>query len=285
MATSKIVAVSGSLRAASFNTALLRAAERLAPSDVEIEVVVPGDLPLYDGDVEAEGMPPAVADLRRKVAEADALLLATPEYNFSISGVMKNAIDWLSRGGTSSPLYHKATGVLSSAGGSGGSHALKHLRQALSHNRVRVLAEPEVRLRRGSRYFTDGRLTDPATEAELADLVERVLVLASSPPDVPDVHGAVFVIGSEVYSADRIAALIAERGIRALTALTRTDAGRMLSARNVAVVVLDPDLTDEEADLLEKEVGELRPGTPVLRPATPEACADDVVAAVRDLTT
>lgn len=284
MTGSKIIGLSGSLRAGSFNTALLMETARLAPDDVDIEVIVPGDIPLYSADVEAGGMPSAVADLRRKVTEADALLLATPEYNFSVSGVMKNAIDWLSRGGVSSPLHHKATGILSAAGGSGGSHALKHLRQMLSHNRVRTLAEPEVRLRRGSAYFTNGRLTDLGTEIEIVELIDRVLELASVPPNAPDVHGSVFVIGSEVDSADRIAALIAERGVRALTALTRTDAGRVLSSRNIAAVVLDPTLAVEEADLLEKEINELRPDTPVLRPATAEACPDDVVAAMQELT-
>ena len=90
-----------------------------------------------------------------------------------------------------------------------------------------------------------------------------------------------FVLGSEVYSADRIAALITEQGVRTLTALTRADAGRLLTSRNIAAVVLDPDLPRDEADLLEKVVSELRPGTPVVRPITAESCPGEVVEVMR----
>ena len=94
----RIVGISGSLRRASFNSALLRAALDVAPSDVTIEIESIRDIPLYDGDVEAEeGLPPAVTSLKDRLAEADGLLIATPEYNASIPGVAKNAIDWLSR--------------------------------------------------------------------------------------------------------------------------------------------------------------------------------------------
>lgn len=285
MTRSTIIGLSGSLRGGSFNTALLRETALLAPQDVEIEVVVPSDLPLYNADLEASGMPLAAAELRDRVAAADALLLATPEYNFSMSGAMKNAIDWLSRGGGSSPLHHKATGILSAAGGSGGSHALRHLRQALSHNRVRVLAEPEVRVRRARQYFVDGRLADPTIAAELDALVRRVLELAATPPHAPDVHGSVFVVGSETFSAERIAASITERGVRTLTALTRSDAGHVLRSRNIAAVVLDPDLAGDDADVLEKEIGELRPEIPIVRPVSAATCPDEVVAAIEALAT
>lgn len=94
----KIVGVSGSLRRASFNTALLRAAAGLMPAGSELAVETIHGIPLYDGDLEAaEGIPPAVAALKDKIAAADALLLVTPEYNNAMPGVFKNAIDWLSR--------------------------------------------------------------------------------------------------------------------------------------------------------------------------------------------
>ena len=94
----KIVGVSGSLRRASFNTALLRAAAGLMPAGSELAVETIHGIPLYDGDLEAaEGIPPAVAALKDKIAAADALLLGTPEYNNAMPGVFKNAIDWLSR--------------------------------------------------------------------------------------------------------------------------------------------------------------------------------------------
>lgn len=93
----KIIALSGALRRASYNTALLRAAAGLAPEGVSIELRTLHGIPLYDGDVEAEGMPPAVTALREAIRAADALLIGTPEYNNSIPGVLKNGLDWLSR--------------------------------------------------------------------------------------------------------------------------------------------------------------------------------------------
>ncbi|GJL71212.1 MAG: FMN reductase [Nitrosomonas sp.] len=100
----KIVGITGSLRSGSFNTALLHAAAALAPTGVAIEIATIKGIPLYNGDVEAvEGIPQAVVALQAQIAAADGLLLATPEYNSSIPGVLKNAIDWLSRPPTEIP--------------------------------------------------------------------------------------------------------------------------------------------------------------------------------------
>jgi NAD(P)H-dependent FMN reductase len=94
----KIIGLSGSLRRASYNAGLLRAAKLAAPEGVEIEIGSIAEIPLYNGDVEAaEGLPPAVVALKAAIAAADGLLLVTPEYNNGVPGVFKNAIDWLSR--------------------------------------------------------------------------------------------------------------------------------------------------------------------------------------------
>jgi chromate reductase len=94
----RIVGIAGSLRKGSFNASLLRAAAQVAPSGVEVDIASIADIPLYDGDVEREqGLPAAVSALKERIVGAQALLLVTPEYNNSIPGVFKNAIDWLSR--------------------------------------------------------------------------------------------------------------------------------------------------------------------------------------------
>jgi len=93
----KLVGFAGSLRRASYNRALLRAAAELMPSGATLEIVPIDDIPLYNGDVEASGIPPAVTALKEAIATADGLVIATPEYNNSIPGVAKNVIDWASR--------------------------------------------------------------------------------------------------------------------------------------------------------------------------------------------
>src|SRR5262245_55258473 len=93
----RVVGISGSLRRGSFNTALLNAAKELAPEGTEIDIATIGDIPLYNGDVELEGLPGSVIALKERIVAAAGLLLVTPEYNNSLPGVFKNAIDWLTR--------------------------------------------------------------------------------------------------------------------------------------------------------------------------------------------
>ena len=93
----RVLAISGSLRKASFNTGLLRAAREIAPDGMEITIFDIKDLPFYNGDIEAEGAPSSVVALKSAVRNADAVIFATPEYNWGTSGVLKNAIDWASR--------------------------------------------------------------------------------------------------------------------------------------------------------------------------------------------
>lgn len=171
-----LVALSGSLRRLSANTALLNAAIDATPAGVRIVRHPLADLPFYDGDLEAAGMPAPVRSLRDAVAEADGLLLASPEYNRSTSAVLKNAIDWLSRG-PDSPLDGLPTALFSAAGGSGGAGAQAHLRDILAHNRVR-LVDGGVRVAGARHHVVDGELVSDdhraSVSAHVADLVELI---------------------------------------------------------------------------------------------------------------
>ncbi|MBA4217605.1 MAG: NADPH-dependent FMN reductase [Roseateles sp.] len=115
----KIIALSGALRRASYNTALLHAAAELAPAGADVAVRTLHGIPLYDGDLEDEGIPEAVTTLREAIRSADGLLIATPEYNNGIPGVLKNGLDWLSRpSGEGGKLFGgKPTGLVGATPG------------------------------------------------------------------------------------------------------------------------------------------------------------------------
>src|ERR671916_2043887 len=115
----KVLGISGSLRKGSWNTSVLRAAQGLAPAGMTIEIGAIGDIPLYNEDVRAAGLPPPVERLRSQIAAADAVLLVSPEYNFSIPGVLKNAIDWASRP-PNQPFNDKPVAIMGASGGPGG---------------------------------------------------------------------------------------------------------------------------------------------------------------------
>lgn len=172
----KIIAISGSLRRESFNTALLRVAAAQAPADVDVTVWPLDDVPLFNADDEAaNGFPPAVENLRREVGAADGLIIASPEYNYSVTGALKNAIDWLSRG-ADSPLNFKLTAILGGGGRSGTRRAQAHLRDMLQHNSVAVLTEPEVYVAGVRHAFdADGNLTDPSVAADIRKLVAALV--------------------------------------------------------------------------------------------------------------
>ena len=186
----RILGIAGSLREGSYNRALLRAARELAPAGVELAEHDLAPIPFYDADVEAGGDPEPVAAMRAAVAEADALLLATPEYNRGTSGVLKNAIDWLSRPALASVLRWKPVAVIGASTGRGGTrNAQRQVRDALHFPGAVVLETPEVAVPLAwERFDADGRLTDEATRSALAELVEALagsLPRDGAPEDVP----------------------------------------------------------------------------------------------------
>jgi len=176
-----VLAVSGSLRRDSYNTALLRAAAAIAPGSMKIDIYPIGDLPIFDADLEAAGNPEPVTRFRAAVAEADAMLLATPEYNWSTSAALKNAIDWASRGSSESPLEFKPMAILGAGGRFGTLRAQLHLREILSHNQVRLVGSPQVQVSMPSDKFdSEGRLAHERTIDQLTRLLAALEELARS---------------------------------------------------------------------------------------------------------
>jgi chromate reductase, NAD(P)H dehydrogenase (quinone) len=170
--TLKVLGISGSLRKSSYNTAALRVAQTLAPDGVRIEIFDLAPLPLYNEDVKAAGFPPVVQELRDKIKAADALLFATPEYNYSMSGVLKNAIDWASRP-PDQPFNEKPVAIMgASPSALGTGRAQYHLRQSCVFLNMHVLNKPEVMIAAAQTRFNDkGELTDEATRGLIRDLV------------------------------------------------------------------------------------------------------------------
>ena len=168
----KVLGLSGSLRRGSFNTAALRAAQDLVPAGVTIETAEIGDLPLYNEDVRAVGNPPPVERLRSQMAAADALLIVTPEYNYSVPGVLKNAIDWASRP-PNQPFDGKPVAIMGASPGLlGTARAQYHLRQMLVFLNAMPINKPEVFITQANTKFDEaGRLTDEPTR----DMIRKLL--------------------------------------------------------------------------------------------------------------
>lgn len=171
-----ILAISGSLRARSLNTALANAARELVAPDIEVEVATLHGIPLYDGDLEdAEGIPAAVEALKEQIRAADGLILVTPEYNSSMPGVFKNALDWLSRPGSGiKELFGDKPCVVmgASPGGFGTIMAQAAWLPVLRAFGLRYWGGGRLLVSRAGGLFDDsGKLTDEATRRLLADFV------------------------------------------------------------------------------------------------------------------
>ena len=177
MANPNLLTISGSLRKGSYNRMLLATAVKaFGPADVtEADL----NLPLYDGDLEeSEGIPAVVQKLADQIAEADAVIISTPEYNKAMSGVLKNALDWVSRtkGG---PWKDKPVAIMSAAAGrAGGERTQFSLRLALMAFRPKLLQGPEVLIAAsGSAFDDDGNLTNERYVSTLTELMDELKAL------------------------------------------------------------------------------------------------------------
>ncbi len=168
-----ILAISGSLRKDSFNTALLRALQSLAPADMHIEIADIGDLPLFNQDSEG-ALPSEAQALKHKVTAADGIIFATPEYNRSIPGVLKNAIDWVSRPYGQNSFSKKTVLIAGVSGGKiGTAVAQSHLRQIMLYLDADVIGQPEIYLGPAQELFDgEGNITDDAIKKLLVEALE-----------------------------------------------------------------------------------------------------------------
>lgn len=175
----RLVAISGSIRSASHCTAVLRSLTPLLPPTVTMELLPLDDVPLYNGDLDRETPPPAVKRLKTAIAEADGLVICSPEYNYGIPGVLKNAIDWASRPGFASPLKDKLALIMTaSPGTAGGVRAQAQIRDALSATLARPLVRQHIAIANVAARIQDGKLVDEPTlnfiKAGLDDLINEI---------------------------------------------------------------------------------------------------------------
>jgi len=176
-----ILGIPGSLRKASVNRGLLRAAQEASPDGVTIEIFDLDDIPLYNGDVEAVGVPQPVQDFADAIRRADALLIASPEYNYSVSGVLKNAIDWASRPSVKKSFRHKPIGILGASGGQYGTVRSQAVLRQVFASMIEgyVMIKPELLVNNAStRFDPEGNLTDDEIRERLGTFVEALVAWA-----------------------------------------------------------------------------------------------------------
>jgi len=172
----KILGIAGSLRKNSYNQALLKTAKDLAPENAEIEIFDIEGIPVFDQDLE-KTLPPVVLNLKNKIKAADAILLVTPEYNYSIPGVLKNSIDWASRPFGDNSWENKPVAIMSaSIGMLGGARAQYHLRQTFVSLNMHPLNRPEVMIPFAQEKFDEnGNLIDEKTKEKIKELLAALV--------------------------------------------------------------------------------------------------------------
>ena len=175
-----VIGISGSLRKGSYNSMALRAAQKLAPAGMTLTIADIANIPMYNDDVRAAGEPEAVLALKAQIAAADAVLLVTPEYNFSIPGVLKNTLDWLSRPPLT-PFDGKPVAIMGASPGPVGTARVQyHLRQVLVFMNSFTVNKPEVFISScAGKFNAQGELTDEATAKFMTDLLVSLDKLAT----------------------------------------------------------------------------------------------------------
>jgi chromate reductase, NAD(P)H dehydrogenase (quinone) len=183
----RLLGISGSLRRGSNSTAVLHSLAPLLDGRADFEILTLHEVPPYNADLEGDAMPEGARRLKQSIADADGLILCSPEYNYGMPGVLKNAIDWASRPGFASPLKGKPALIVTCAPGLfGGARAQAQIRDALAATLARPLSRPHLAIPAVDKKFADGRLADEPTlqllSAGLDDLLAEVTLLAAAAP-------------------------------------------------------------------------------------------------------
>jgi chromate reductase len=170
----QLVGISGSLRQGSLNTELLQAMRELLPEHATLAFRSIVDIPLYNADLDVNGGPEPVRALKAEIDAADGLIIATPEYNYGVPGVLKNAIDWVSRPAYKSVFVGKPVAIVGAAPGIvGTARAQAELRNVLFGTLAEVFPYPEILVGRARQQLSDGRLTDETTRKVIGEMLER----------------------------------------------------------------------------------------------------------------
>ena len=177
----KVLAFSGSLRKASYNRLLLDKLILLAPKTVTIDRFDISPIPLYNEDLEVQNYPETVTDFKNRIRNADGIIIVTPEYNYSIPGVLKNALDWASRPPTEIPFIGKPCAILGTSISQFGSvRSQLHLRQVLFALGVRLMNTPEIYVPKAKELFATGELTDERTINHLVKFWDAFILWVDS---------------------------------------------------------------------------------------------------------
>ena len=172
----RLLGISGSIRSQSNCTAVLRSLQALLPDSASIELFPLDEIPLYNADLDGPAPPAAVAELKQAISRADGIVLCSPEYNYGIPGVLKNAIDWASRPGFKSPLRGKPVLIMTASPGAfGGARAQAEIRAAFAAVLARPIARQHVAIPAVNTKIKDGRIADEPTVQFLTDAVGDLL--------------------------------------------------------------------------------------------------------------
>jgi chromate reductase len=170
-----ILGIPGSLRRESYSSAVLRGLQEAAGTRARVDVFSLEKVPMYNADLDGDDKPAPVVALKNAIRECDGLVLVSPEYNYGVSGVLKNALDWASRPGYQSVLKDKPVLIMTSSPGSGGVRAQGQLRQTLAATLSRVIAVPEILISQVQTKIQDGRLIDATSLKFMLEAFEALL--------------------------------------------------------------------------------------------------------------